>query len=126
MKKIVVVGTLMLASCTSVSQREQAIPYTLSKAELAVVQDGTRKFLRDPASGTFASIRASQKTSGIYVCGVVNSKNQSGNFTGGEPFAGVLRTTNVGGKATLSFALTTQGNVRTDLDSVCRQNGIVS
>ncbi|OWV99959.1 hypothetical protein [Rhizobium sp. R693] len=126
MKKIVIVSMVMLASCTGVSQREQAVPYTLSQDELSAVQDGTRKFLRDPASATFASIRASQKPSGIYVCGIVNSKSQSGNFTGGEPFAGVLRTTNVGRKATLSFALTTQGNVRTDLDSVCRQNGIVS
>ncbi|OWW04585.1 hypothetical protein ATY81_00925 [Rhizobium sp. R72] len=126
MKKIVVVSMLMLESCTGVPQPEQAIPYTLSKAELSTVQDGTRKFLKDPASATFENIRASQKTSGIYVCGVVNSKNGAGHFTGGEPFAGVLTTTSVGGKAKPSFALTTQGNVQNDLASVCRQNGIVS
>ncbi|WP_141652298.1 hypothetical protein [Rhizobium grahamii] len=126
MRKIVMAGVLVLSSCAAVTSRDQPIPYTLSEGETTAVQDGTRKFLKDPTTATFANITATQTQPGVVsVCGVVNSKNKAGAFTGGEPFAGVLRNTNPAGRAGFSFTLTAQGNATTNFNDLCRQNGVI-
>lgn len=127
MKKIVIAGILMLSSCTGITQRDQTIPYTLSMGEISAVQNGIRRFLKDPASATFGNMMAAQRQPGIvYVCGIVNSKNKAGAFTGGEPFAGVLKNTIAAGRTAFSFTLTAQGTARSNLNDMCRQNGVVS
>jgi len=126
MKRIVIVGILMLSSCAGLPQREQTIPYTLSEGEISAVQNVVRSFLRDPSSATFGSMMAAQRQPGVaYVCGIVNSKNKAGAFTGGEPFAGVLKNTSATGRAAFSFTLTAQGSAQTNLNDMCRQNGVV-
>ncbi|NMN69963.1 hypothetical protein AF71_00017680 [Rhizobium sp. 57MFTsu3.2] len=125
MKRIMIAGLLLLSSCGSVTQ--QTIPYTLSEGEVSAIQNTVRSYLKDPSSATFKSMMAAQRQPGIvYVCGIVDSKNKGGAFTGGEPFAGVLRNTSATGRAAFSFTLTAQGSAQTNFNNMCRQNGVVS
>ncbi|CCM75084.1 hypothetical protein [Rhizobium mesoamericanum] len=127
MRRISIAGILVLSSCAGLTQREQTIPYTLSEGEVSAVQNVVRSFLKDPSSAMFGNMMAAQTQPGVAnVCGIVNSKNKAGVFTGGEPFAGVLKNTSATGRGAFTFTLTAQGSAQTNLNDMCRQNGIVS
>lgn len=83
----------VLAGCNHTAPRtaETFTPYTLSRAENAVIDSALRSALKDPASAIFgARYAASSSAGGVYVCGYINAKNSFGGYTGDRPFSGVL------------------------------------
>jgi hypothetical protein len=68
------------------------MPYELGEADVAVIQDKVKRQLDDPESARFVGMKAARdKDKGsIVVCGLVDSKNSYGGYTGEQPFVGVL------------------------------------
>lgn len=70
---------------------EKNQPYSMSKAEITLVETTLRDRMKDPNSTQFRKIGAVVKSDGtIRVCGEVNSKNSFGGYNGFSPFAGDL------------------------------------
>ena len=65
--------------------------YSLTPADVKMVQDAVQYKMKDPSSTTFRNIGAVQKSDGsIGVCGEVNSKNSFGGYSGFMPFSGTI------------------------------------
>ena len=64
----------------------------LTPAQLDLVQHDVRAALKtDPASAQFGNIVAGIKSPEVtYVCGLLNSRNAGGDYTGLQPFIGIL------------------------------------
>ena len=104
----------------------QAASVALSEAEKKIIQSGVNEKLRDPESSRFKELLASTKDKGdkplLEVCGLVNSKNGFGGYTGFFPFYGMLASNNKGMQV---FILMSSGkdNEATTLH-MCQEAGI--
>jgi hypothetical protein len=68
-------------------------PVTLTPQQIAVVQGGVRRGLKDPESARFGTILAVRDKPGapmLRVCGRVNAKNSYGGYTGEQLFTGLI------------------------------------
>ena len=102
MRKIfTIAAALALASCGSVVSQspgqireppEILTPTQLTKADLALVQDGIKRILKDPESVRFGNMVAGADSKGQIrvVCLHVNAKNSYGGYTGDKPYMGVM------------------------------------
>ncbi|HEU0017781.1 MAG TPA: hypothetical protein VFQ31_05430 [Methyloceanibacter sp.] len=64
---------------------------SLSQAQYQLIYSGVQRVLSDPNSARFSDINAGRKPDGtLYVCGSVDTRNVSGNYTGNQPFFGTL------------------------------------
>jgi hypothetical protein len=76
---------------------------SLTQEQMQLVYSGVQRVLSDPNSARFGEINAGRKPDGtLYVCGSVDTRNASGNYTGDQPFFGTLdgrgfRPTSIGG-----------------------------
>lgn len=61
-------------------------PYPLSDADQKLIRSIVMNVLIDPMSAQFGGIKASVYINKVVVCGLVNSKNQMGGYTGMSPF----------------------------------------
>jgi hypothetical protein len=85
----------LLGGCVSTEPGKlaaEAQPVTLSAAETNMVEAAMKGVLKDPESARFERVKAILKPStGVtLVCGLVNSKNSFGGYTGRSMFAGTL------------------------------------
>jgi hypothetical protein len=71
---------------------EQMARVQLTPNQIDIIQHDLRATLKnDPASTKFGNIVAGLKNPEVtYVCGLFNSKNSSGSYTGLQPFIGIL------------------------------------
>jgi hypothetical protein len=97
---LVVLGTA-LAGCAGVAPPAQqtaaaprpvpVTPMKLEKADIALIEVGTRSSLKDPDSARFGRMIAGRDSGGsIVVCLMVNGKNSYGGYSGEKPFMGML------------------------------------
>jgi hypothetical protein len=64
---------------------------SLAQEQIQLVYSGVQRVLRDPSSARFSEISAGRKPDGtLYICGSVDTRNASGNYTGDQPFFGTL------------------------------------
>ena len=64
---------------------------SLTQQQYQLVYSGVQRMLSDPNSARFSDINAGRKPDGtLYVCGSVDTRNVSGNYTGSQPFFGTL------------------------------------
>lgn len=64
---------------------------SLSQAQYQLIYSGVQRVLSDPNSARFSDINAGRKPDGtLYVCGSVDTRSVSGNYTGNQPFFGTL------------------------------------
>jgi hypothetical protein len=113
---------LLMAGCVSApptpaptTTSTAAAPVTLSDADRAAIEAGTRASLQNaPADATFRTMTASRGSDGVVtVCGYVNAKDSSGGNTGDKPFIGVMTgagfsVTGMGGADAETIAVQTQ------------------
>jgi hypothetical protein len=64
---------------------------SLTQHQYQLVYSGVQRVLSDPNSARFSDINAGRQPDGtLYVCGSVDTRNVSGNYTGSQPFFGTL------------------------------------
>ena len=64
---------------------------SLTQQQMQLVYSGVQRVLSDPNSARFSDINAGRQPDGtLYVCGSVDTRNVSGNYTGNQPFFGTL------------------------------------
>lgn len=82
------------------------------------------KWMKDPASVQFRSIKAARNSRGhIAVCGLVRGRNTAGKDVGMSPFIGVL----MGPGADADFVLigiASTDHERAEVTSLCHESGI--
>jgi hypothetical protein len=89
---------LLLAGCAADSseplQTGSVAAYprvNLSQQQMQQIYGGVQRLLSDPGSARFGDIHAGRQPDGaIYVCGSVDTRNFSGQYTGEQPFYGTL------------------------------------
>jgi len=91
---------LFLAGCSASDppaaqlQSDQARVFprvSLTPDQVRLVESGVQRILNDPGSARFGEIYAGQQPDGtLYVCGSVDVRNNSGGYTGDQPFYGTL------------------------------------
>jgi hypothetical protein len=70
---------------------EQVSPIKLDKTDIAAIQAGVRRALKDPDSARFGQMLAGNNSKNeISVCLMVNAKNSYGGYTGEKPYLGLL------------------------------------
>ena len=111
MRRLWLVLTLSLAGCAGDApappQLHSAVEtyprVSLTQDQIQLIYAGVQRVLSDPNSARFGEINAGRKPDGtLYVCGSVDTRNASGNYTGDQPFFGTLdgrgfRPTSIGG-----------------------------
>src|SRR4051812_27370730 len=91
---------LAIAGCVSTkaktsSPRIDGIA-TLTAAQTKALQEGVKGRLKDPDSARFGELAAgNMKDGSIHVCGLVNSKNSYGGYTGMAPYSANINGTEV-------------------------------
>jgi hypothetical protein len=134
MKIAVLLACAMIAGCTTASQEPSPAPMantkrSLTAEEVATVQDGVRKSLKDPNSAMFGPMTGAQEGNDhTWVCGVVNAKNSFGGYTGDKPFMGMLVHMPAGGKTLKMFQVTSMGGTDSATYAtmeMCRRYGVV-
>jgi hypothetical protein len=84
---------------------------SLTQEQMQLVYSGVQRVLSDPSSARFGEIAAGRKPDGtLYVCGSVDTRNVSGNYTGDQPFVGTLdgrgfKPTTIGGSPEQSHSV---------------------
>ena len=64
---------------------------SLTPQQVQLVQSGVQRVLSDPSSAHFGEIYAGEQPDGtLYICGSVDVRNNSGGYTGEQPFYGTL------------------------------------
>ncbi len=64
---------------------------SLTPQQMQLVYSGVQRVLSDPNSARFGQMVAGRQPDGtVYVCGSVDARTMSGNFTGSQPFYGTL------------------------------------
>lgn len=103
---------------------EPRTPYSLTDADRVAIREGFRTSIRDPNSLVLGEAKATRTSDGVVtVCGVVNSKNGFGGYTGFVPYLGVLGTQD----GRHIFAVVNIGDGSSNpqaIAMVCAQNGI--
>lgn len=85
---------------TPVAVTSQYTPQTLSASDIATIEQGVRKNLKDPNSAMFGQMKGAKDETGmVQICGYVNAKNSFGGYTGDAIFFGALADTKSGSKA---------------------------
>jgi hypothetical protein len=76
----------------SLAVAQQLPRVQLTPEQIDLIQHDVRAALKnDPVSAKFGNMVAGLKSPEVtYVCGLLNSKNSGGDFTGLEPFIGLL------------------------------------
>lgn len=94
---LVICSALALVACAAPTPPAPPAPAveplpaaTLSKEEIAAVQNGIKRKLKDPDSAKFGAMNAGRLTDRTVVCGWVNAKNSYGGYTGMEPYIGYI------------------------------------
>jgi hypothetical protein len=99
MRRLWLVLIVMLAGCAGDApappQLHSAVEVyprvSLTQEQIQLVYSGVQRVLRDPSSARFSEINAGRKPDGtLYVCGSVDTRSASGNYTGDQPFFGTL------------------------------------
>jgi len=99
MRRLWLVLTLSLAGCAGDTpappQLHSAVEtyprVSLSQEQIQLIYSGVQRVLSDPNSARFSDINAGRKPDGtLYVCGSVDTRTVTGNFTGNQPFFGTL------------------------------------
>ncbi len=99
MRACIAFSVSLFSACAPLSKQAQkatrppGVPVTLEAKDVAAVQDAVRARLKDPGSAQFgrAPLSAARNPNGsIAVCGLVNSKNSFGGYSGARPFFAVL------------------------------------
>jgi hypothetical protein len=103
---------------------EPGRPISLNARQRQTVVMSVVKWMKDPASVQFSSIKAVRNSrSLITACGLVNGRNTAGSYVGMSPFVGVL----MGPGADADFVLVGIGSSnqeRAEVTSLCRASGI--
>ena len=90
---------LLLAGCAGdtpappqLQSSAQVFPrVSLTQQQIQLVYAGVQRVLSDPNSARFSDINAGRQPNGtLYVCGSVDTRNVSGNYTGNQSFVGTL------------------------------------
>lgn len=112
---------LNTASAPAMSKRT---PYKLTAAEMAMIEDGVRSSLKDPASAVFRDVVAAVDEKGrVTACGMVNAKNSYGAYGGFKPFMGAI----AGTPAKRAFLTASMGGASTETAvtlEMCRRDGM--
>jgi hypothetical protein len=103
---------------------EPGRPVDLNGGQRKTVLASVQKWMKDPASIQFGSIKAVRSSRGqITVCGEVNGRNRAGSLVGMSPFVGVL----MGPDVDADFVLVGIGSSerdRAEVIQLCRASGI--
>ena len=111
MRRLWLFPILLLAGCAGdppappqLQSSVQVFPrVSLTQQQIQLVYSGVQRVLSDPNSARFSDINAGRQPDGtLYVCGLVDTRSVSGNYTGNQPFVGTLdwrgfRPTSIGG-----------------------------
>lgn len=92
---IALAALLILGGCNTTSTMTPNVTYMtykLTPEDVALVQEGVKRSLKDPLSALFAVPPAASKGSDgiIYACGYVNAKNSFGGYIGDKLYLGTL------------------------------------
>ena len=99
MRRLWLLPILLLAGCAGdtpappqLQSSAQVFPrVSLTQQQIQLVYAGVQRVLSDPNSARFSDINAGRQPDGtLYVCGLVDTRNVSGNYTGNQPFVGTL------------------------------------
>jgi hypothetical protein len=103
---------------------EPGMPIKLDQRQLEAVVDGVMKWMKDPASVSFAGINGTKNRYGkVTVCGEVSGRNSAGVMISKSPFVGAL----MGQPKAPEFVVVEIGSLakqRTTVDGLCQQSGI--
>jgi hypothetical protein len=103
---------------------EPGMPIKLDQRQLEAVVDGVMKWMKDPASVSFAGINGAKNRHGIVtVCGDVSGRNSAGVVFPKSPFIGAL----MGRPNAPEFVVVEIGSIgkqRATVDGLCQQSGI--
>jgi hypothetical protein len=103
---------------------EPGFPVKLDQRQLEAVIDGVIKWMKDPASVSFAGISGAKNRRGIVtVCGDVSGRNSAGVMIPKSPFVGAL----MGPSNDPTFVVVeigSYGKQRAVVESLCQQSGI--
>jgi hypothetical protein len=103
---------------------EPGMPVKLDQRQLEAVVDGVMKWMKDPASVSFANINGAKNRHGIVtVCGDVSGRNSAGVMVSKSPFVGAL----MGQPKAPEFVVVEIGSIpkqRTTVEGLCQQSGI--
>jgi hypothetical protein len=103
---------------------EPGVPVKLSQHQLHAVVNGVTKWMKDPASVSFAGIKGAKNRHGVItVCGDVSGRNSAGVAISKSPFVGAL----MGPPNAPEFVVVEIGSTaeqRTTVDGLCQQSGI--
>jgi hypothetical protein len=103
---------------------EPGMPVKLDQRQIEAVVDGVMKWMKDPASVSFASINGAKNRYGkVTVCGEVTGRNSAGVVFPKSPFVGAL----MGQPKSPEFVVVEIGSIpkqRTAVEGLCQQSGI--
>ena len=104
---------------------EPGMPVKLDQRQLEAVINGVIKWMKNPASVSFADINGVKSGRGVVVvCGDVNGRNSAGTLVAKSPFIGAL----MGQPKAPTFVVVEIGSVgkqRATVEALCQQSGIV-
>lgn len=84
---------------------------SLTQEQIQQVYSGVQRLLSDPSSARFGAVNAGRKPDGsLHICGSVDTRNFSGQYTGDQPFFGTLdgrgfTPTSIGGSPEQSYSI---------------------
>jgi len=103
---------------------EPGMPVKLDQRQLEAMIEGVIKWMKDPASVSFAKINGVKNRRGVItVCGDVSGRNSAGTLVSKSPFVGAL----MGAPKTPTFVVVeigAFGKQRTTVEALCQQSGI--
>ena len=119
MRRLWVILILSLAGCAGDApappQLHSAVEtyprVSLTNEQIQLIYSGVQRVLSDPNSARFSDINAGRKPDGtLYVCGSVDTRNVTGNYTGNQPFFGTLdgrgfTPTTIGGSSEQQYSI---------------------
>ena len=103
---------------------EPGMPVKLDQRQIEAVVNGVMKWMKNPASVSFASINGAKNRHGVVtVCGDVSGRNSAGALFSNSPFVGAL----VGRPDAAEFVVVEIGSMakqQATVESLCQQSGI--
>ena len=103
---------------------EPGMPVKLDQRQIEAVVNGVMKWMKNPASVSFAGINGAKNRHGIVtVCGDVSGRNSAGVLISKSPFVGAL----MGRPNAPEFVVVEIGSMakqRATVESLCQQSGI--
>jgi hypothetical protein len=103
---------------------EPGMPVTLDPRQQEAVVNGVLKWMKEPGSASFGSLRAVKHRLGrVVVCGEVNGRNSAGAYPGMVPFIGILMGTPQAPEFVV-VNIAQAGSARAEVQSICQQSGI--